>query len=54
VFDKDDFLEDLVTDLNQDLKKFEKLKIAEGIDFVKYDKYGFEINENVDQKDDIR
>jgi len=30
------------------------MKFGEGIDFVKYDKYGFEIKENVDPKDDIR
>lgn len=30
------------------------MKIADGIDFVKYDKYGFEIKENIDPKDDIR
>ena len=32
-----------VQSVNLDLKRFEKMKIAEGIDFVKYDKYGFEI-----------
>tara|TARA_B110000285_G_C15114671_1_gene613336 strand:+ start:553 stop:861 length:309 start_codon:yes stop_codon:yes gene_type:complete len=42
-FDQNDFKDDLVTDVNLDLKRFEKMKIAEGIDFVKYDKYGFEI-----------
>jgi hypothetical protein len=30
------------------------MKIADGIDFVAYDKYGFEIKENIDPKDDIR
>jgi hypothetical protein len=30
------------------------MKIAEGIDFVHYDKYGFEIKHDVDPKDDIR
>lgn len=30
------------------------MKFADGIDFVKYDKYGFEIKEGADNKDDIR
>lgn len=53
-FDANDFKDNLAGDVNTDLKRFENMKIAEGIDFVHYDKYGFEIKDGVDPKDDIR